>query len=69
LELPKRFRFIELGGYVIMPNHFHGILIFHENVGATHQDLTNTLFNKASSPNRTTDNIAGSPLLVEKAGS
>jgi REP element-mobilizing transposase RayT len=37
LELPKRFHFIELGMFVVMPNHFHGILIFHENVGATHQ--------------------------------
>lgn len=28
LELPKRLHFLELGAYVIMPNHFHGILIF-----------------------------------------
>lgn len=26
---------VELGEYVVMPNHFHGILVFHENVGAT----------------------------------
>jgi len=25
---------VELGEYVIMPNHIHGILIFHEGVGA-----------------------------------
>ena len=40
LELPKRFGFIELGAYVVMPNHFHGILIFHETVGATRQYLS-----------------------------
>ena len=26
---------VELGEYVVMPNHIHGILIFHEHVGAT----------------------------------
>ncbi len=26
LELPKRFSYIELGAYMVMPNHFHGIL-------------------------------------------
>lgn len=35
LELPKRLRFLELGVFMVMPNHFHGILIFHGNVGAT----------------------------------
>ena len=35
LELSKRFSYIELGAYMVMPNHFHGILFIHENVGAT----------------------------------
>jgi REP element-mobilizing transposase RayT len=26
---------VELGEYVVMPNRFHGILVFRENVGAT----------------------------------
>ena len=26
---------VELGEYIVMPNHIHGILIFHEHVGAT----------------------------------
>lgn len=26
LELPKRLSYVELGEYVVMPNHFHGIL-------------------------------------------
>lgn len=46
LELPKRLHFLELGAFVIMPNHFHGIFIFHENVGATHQGLTESDFSK-----------------------
>ena len=62
LELPKRLRYIELGVYVVMPNHFHGILIFHETVGATRQGLTDTPFSKTPFPNKTTDGIDGSPL-------
>lgn len=34
--LPERFPHVELGIFVVMPNHFHGILLFHDNpVGAT----------------------------------
>ena len=29
LEIPKHFPFIELGNFVVMPNHFHGILIIN----------------------------------------
>ncbi len=39
LDLPSRFRHIELEAYVVMPNHLHGIIIIHETdphpVGAT----------------------------------
>src|SRR5688572_24968334 len=47
-RLPTRFQYIELGAYVVMPNHFHGILIFHESVGATRSDLTNVSMSKES---------------------
>lgn len=30
-RLPKRFKHIELGAFVIMPNHVHGIIIIHDN--------------------------------------
>lgn len=30
LEIPKHFSFIELGEFVIMPNHIHGILIINK---------------------------------------
>ncbi len=63
LELPKRLRYIELGAFVVMPNHFHGILIFHEHVGATRQGLTSTSSTRGPEPNINTDNdIEGSPL-------
>lgn len=31
--LPERFPSIELGVFIIMPNHFHAIVIIHELVG------------------------------------
>jgi len=34
LSLPQRFPGMELGASIIMPNHFHGIVILHANVGA-----------------------------------
>ena len=37
LELPKRLSYISLGARMVMPNHLHGILFIHENVGATRQ--------------------------------
>jgi putative transposase len=61
-NLQNRFRYIELGAYVLMPNHFHGNLIFHDRVGASRQDLINTRSGKASSPPMTQDGIEGSPL-------
>lgn len=30
-EIPKHFPFIELGNFVVMPNHMHGILIVNNN--------------------------------------
>ncbi len=35
-EIPVHFSFIELGNFVVMPNHVHGILIIHKN--ATEND-------------------------------
>jgi putative transposase len=31
LEIPKQFPFIELGNYIVMPNHVHGILIIDKS--------------------------------------
>jgi len=63
LELPKRIRYIELGANVVMPNHFHGILVFRDPVvGATRPDLTVTHSGKAELHNEIPDGIGGSPL-------
>lgn len=62
LELAKRSRYIELGAYIVMPNHFHGNLIFHEHVGATRPELTNAPSGKVSLPPMTMKGIDGSPL-------
>jgi len=54
-EIPNHFPFVELGEYVVMPNHVHGILIFNklvetpklgvsttvETIGATKTDQHN----------------------------
>ena len=32
-RLPRRFPGLELGAHVVMPNHFHGILIIHKRRG------------------------------------
>ena len=61
-ELPKRLRFIELGAFIVMPNHFHGILMFYDPVGATRRGVTNYLSVKVSVPNVTTEGMDGSPL-------
>jgi putative transposase len=62
LELPKRLRYVELGAYVVMPNHFHGILFIHENVGATRQGQTMSLSGADPLQTVTTEGIDGSPL-------
>ena len=59
LNLPKRFSYVELGAYVVMPNHFYGILIFHEHAGASRQGLINGLSNQ---PSLSMDGPKGSPL-------
>lgn len=32
MEIPAHFPFVELGNFVVMPNHFHGILIINETI-------------------------------------
>ena len=62
LELPKRLHFVELGAFIVMPNHFHGIIFFHETVGTTRPGLTSARSDKASFPHMTIDSTDGSPL-------
>jgi len=62
LELPKRLGFVMLGVFIVMPNHFHGILFFLEGVGATRQGLTKAPLSRIPLPDLTTDGVGGSPL-------
>lgn len=61
-SLPQRFRYLELGAFVVMPNHFHGIIAFHDIVGATRQNFNKTISGKTSLQTISTDSIDGSPL-------
>ena len=62
LELSKRLSYVTLGAHMVMPNHFHGILFIHENVGATRQGLSKSRSNVEPEHLITTDGIDGSPL-------
>jgi REP element-mobilizing transposase RayT len=44
LELPKRIQFLALGAYIVMPNHFHGILVFFDELGNAPLGLSNKFF-------------------------
>lgn len=35
LDIPERFPYVELGNFVIMPNHVHGILIIDKNASVS----------------------------------
>ncbi len=61
-EIPKRLPFIVLGAFIVMPNHFHGILFFRAIVGATRQGLTKARAGEITLPRKTADGIDGSPL-------
>jgi putative transposase len=61
VNLSQRFKFIELGAFMVMPNHFHGILIFHD-VRATHPGMTDAIPGKNPLQNTAPDDPDGSPL-------
>lgn len=62
LELSKRLPYVELGAHMVMPNHFHGILFIHENVGATRQGQTRPNPSEGQLQSMIPDGIDGSPL-------
>lgn len=62
LELPKRLSYVELGVHMVMPNHFHGILFIHEDVGATRRGQTGSETGAKSPQTVTTAGMEGSPL-------
>ncbi len=48
-KLPRRFPYVELGAFVIMPNHVHGIIIIHDRRGTAEdsKDLGAGAFRRA----------------------
>ena len=62
LELPKRLPYIELNTHIVMPNHFHGILFIHENVGATRQGKIISQSGTEPLQTITPESMDGSPL-------
>lgn len=60
-NLALSFKFIELGVSNVMPNHFHGILLF-DDVGATRPGVTDALATKAFLHKPASDGLEGSPL-------
>jgi len=60
-NLASSFKFLELGASQVMPNHFHGILLFHE-VGATRPGLTGNIAGKSPAQNESPSRPDGSPL-------
>ena len=51
--IPEHFPQVELGNYIIMPNHIHGIIIIHLSpaVGASHWDAPTNNAPDAPTPN------------------
>ncbi len=66
LELPKRLSYVTLGAHMVMPNHFHGILFIHENVGATRPGLAKIKADIEPLQIDPTDSIEGSPLPLSR---
>lgn len=65
-NLAQRFPFIELGAFVVMPNHFHGILIFHDSsVGATHSEQISINNSNQPVPDWNSSDHDGAPLPNE----
>jgi putative transposase len=40
-NIPKHFPYIELGNFVVMPNHIHGIIIMNKSVETLHCNVSN----------------------------
>ncbi len=42
LQIPQHYPFVQLGGFVVMPNHVHGILIIDKSVETHHSSNVET---------------------------
>ena len=39
-DIPNRFLFVEIDAFVVMPNHFHGIIVFPDTAGVGSDEMT-----------------------------
>jgi putative transposase len=61
-RMPHQFPNISLGAFVVMPNHFHGIIMNSESgVGATHTLIPGATGDHSPMPNEPVENRGGSP--------
>jgi REP element-mobilizing transposase RayT len=61
-DLPRRFGFLELGAFVVMPNHIHGIIIIRVTVGATRPALNMAFEGEVPLPSVMNNGAERSPL-------
>jgi REP element-mobilizing transposase RayT len=62
LELEKRLSYVQLGAFIIMPNHVHVIIFILTSVGATRLGLSKTNFIENSLQKEAIKSNEGSPL-------
>ncbi len=65
-DLPRHFPFLELGAFVVMPNHIHGILVIRPRVGATRLGPNTALESNGTFPPTDVDSPEGSPLQGQR---
>ncbi len=67
MEIPNHFPFIELGNFVVMPNHVHGILIINKNVDVLKNNVANDILTKNVANDVETRLIASLPSQTESS--
>ncbi len=58
MEIPKHFPFVELGNFVVMPNHTHGIMIINNIKSLQCNDMDKSLQCNNSTTNQYYSNIS-----------
>lgn len=59
-EIPIHFPFVKLGGFVVMPNHVHGILVIDRDI-TTVETLQCNVSTETTDPNQQMSNISPKP--------
>ncbi len=67
MRLGDAFPHVELGEFVIMPNHIHGIIYIHPEEGATRHEQNLPIYDNHPFPDNASPDIVGSPLHETRA--